>query len=297
MKNIFIILITFMAINLSYGQDYVFRVMLNKGNNSYGTGDNWEKLKTGTKLLGEHSLKLEAGSYVGLVHASGGTLEVKEAGEYTITSLDQKFANAQSTLTQKYANYIVSNINEDGHNRLGVTGSATRGLENVDVFLWPVSNYYGEEILIDWKEEPNAESYVLYVKDKFDDIIYTYEASHPPYKIDFSDEKLANEVLVQIYIEVKGHESSLQNGYGIKPLKSDLKSEIKSDYEELKSELGEESSLSNLVLAAYFEEQNLLPNAVTHYLKAIEISPDVEDYQILYNDFLLRQNLVNDSQE
>src|SRR5690606_2140058 len=99
-------------------QGYVFRVMLNKGENSFGTSEKWEKLVTGTKLQADQSVKIADGGYVALVHSSGATLELKEKGEYTIKDLDQKISGSQSSLLQKYTQYIMENISDDDHHRL-----------------------------------------------------------------------------------------------------------------------------------------------------------------------------------
>ena len=90
MKKLLTPILIVLAISQGISQDYVFRVMLNKGANSYGTNGKWEKLVTGTKLLGENTIKLGSDSYVALLHSSGVTMELKDAGEYKISDLDAK---------------------------------------------------------------------------------------------------------------------------------------------------------------------------------------------------------------
>src|SRR6185503_19175493 len=61
-------------------QDYAFKVLANKGANEYKSGDSWQSIKTGASLKAGDELKVSENSYIGLVHATGKPLELKQAG-------------------------------------------------------------------------------------------------------------------------------------------------------------------------------------------------------------------------
>lgn len=291
MKNIAIILILFLGANTVNAQDYVFRVMLNKGDNQYGTSGNWEDIVPGTKLQEEHSIKVGEGSYIGLVHSSGATIELKEAGEYSVTDLDKKVSGGNSSLIQKYAKYIMDNISDEEHHRLSATGAVERGLFDIDVYLLNYSEYYSDTLIFDWDDKSDVQGYKVKLNDKFDEKILEKETQSSQMMVDFSQPKLKYEELVVVYITVIGDENPKPVGYGIKPMQRDEYAHIKGEFESLKEEVDESTSIGNLVLAGFFEQNSLFPDAVTYYLKAIELSPDVDEYKKVYNDFLLRNGL------
>ena len=57
------------------------------------------------------------------------------------------------------------------------------------------------------------------------------------------------------------------------------------------SEVDEETALNKYILAGFYEENNLLIDALTSYEEAIELAPDVESYKEAYVEFLLRNGL------
>ena len=288
MKNLLTFFIVCLVSFQSYAQDYDFRVMLNKGDNTYGSGNDMKKVVTGTKLFDNEILHLGADSYIALLHSSGVTMELKDAGEYKISDLNQKVAGDQSSLMQKYAKYIMNNITDENQTRLSATGAVKRSIYNIKVYMPEFGEYFDKFQTFDWGDIEGVDGYVVTIKDKFDDEIMKKETTKSEVSFDFSDPKLKNEELVVVYFDVKGEESNSGNGFGLKPLKDDRLIQVKSEVDALKSEFTEETPLKHLILASYFEENQLLSDALTHYKKAIELSPDVNE---LYEDFLIRANL------
>lgn len=290
MRSICLIIIGIVLSVSASAQGYVFRVMLNKGENSFGTSDKWEKLVTGTRLQADQSVKIADGGYVALVHSSGATLELKEKGEYAVKDLDQKISGGQSSLLQKYTQYIMENISDDDHHRLSATGAVTRSIINVKVYMGIYSEYFGKEQIFDWEDVKDAKGYVVVLKDKFDDEIIKKEVVKSEITIDFSDPKLKNEELVSVFITPKG-EAANKDGYGLKPLKNETFLKVKSEYENLSNEINIETPLGHLVAARFFEEQGLTSDAITHHKKAIALAPGVPDYVDFYTQFLERNGL------
>lgn len=273
-------------------QDYAFRIMLNKGDNYFHSSDNrHEKLITGTKLLGEHKVTVAEGGYVALVHASGATLELKESGEYKVAELESKINNGQPSLLKKYTKYIMDNIADENHHRLSATGAVTRSIVGMKVYMMGYSGYFGKEQIVDWEDVKGVDAYVVVLKDKFDDELVRKEVELSEIMFDFSDPKLKNEELVSVFIAPKGNTAKAE-GYGLKPLKDNELMRVKSEFETLTSAIDLETSLGHLVAAAFFEENRLFSDAITHYKKAIALSPEIEDYEKSYFNFLERSGLV-----
>ena len=68
---------------------------------------------------------------------------------------------------------------------------------------------------------------------------------------------------------------------------------IKDNLDILKAEVSDDSPLNKLIYASFYEENNLLLDALTKYEEAIELSPEVEDFKTLYDDFLIKNGLSN----
>src|SRR6218665_3094361 len=106
------------AVFAQTGQDYAFKVLANKGANEVKTGNAWAAVKTGASLKKEDELKVTENSYLGLVHASGKPMELKQAGTYKVADLAAKMNGGSSVLT-KYTDFILSsNSAEAKKNRL-----------------------------------------------------------------------------------------------------------------------------------------------------------------------------------
>jgi hypothetical protein len=66
---------------------------------------------------------------------------------------------------------------------------------------------------------------------------------------------------------------------------------ILKELEQLSASLREESSLNKLILATFYEENNLLIDALINYEQAMQLSPDVEQFSIAYQLFTKRNGL------
>ena len=60
----------------------------------------------------------------------------------------------------------------------------------------------------------------------------------------------------------------------------------------MKVELFEETAISKLILASFYEENGLILDALINYEAALKIEPQVEAYKIAYGKFLKRNKLA-----
>jgi hypothetical protein len=61
--------------------------------------------------------------------------------------------------------------------------------------------------------------------------------------------------------------------------------------DEIIGQLNEPTALNKLILAGFYEENNLLIDAITAYEEAVKLAPDVSSYQEDYDEFLIRHGL------
>lgn len=286
------------------GQDYVFKVLANKGGNTVKIADHskdWEPIKTGTTLNSNDELRISENAYIGLVHASGKTVELKNQGNYYVRDLAAKLGNSRSSVASKYANFVINkmtsdeeeDINKNHREYLTVTGAVERSVLDAPIALRMPSSVevLNKEALIRWDAVDGAKEYVFTVKNMYDDVILTKEIREPQIMLDLSKAPVSSEELIIVSVKVKGNDKMYSGNYGIKRLTGVDADPILKELEQLSMSLKEESSLNKLILATFYEENNLLIDALMNYEEAVQLSPDVEQFSIAYDLFAKRNGL------
>ncbi len=304
MKNKFstaIVLLVFLT-NTAIGQGYVFRVLANRGANQVKTvSGETSPLKTGAKLNAGDAIIAGNGAYIGLMHKTGRTIEVRTAGTTKISDLEKKLASAKTGVANRYAQFVMNKMNQgDGdvnknyRRNMKATGAVERATKNsaIKVMLPSSIDVLNPNAVIRWNGEEGS-NYIVSVKNIFDEEIFTTETTSTSIKIDFDSEKLAKERLVIFSVRAKDNEELKSGDYGIKRMSADDAKSINENLEMLKAEITDDSPLNKLIYASFYEDNNLILDALTKYEEAVELSPDVEDFQIMYDDFLIKNGLKN----
>lgn len=275
-------------------QDYTFRVLANKGNNEIKSGDSWQPLKTGASLKEGDELKLGENSYVGLVHKKGQPVEVKQAGIYPVSSLESRIA-ATSSVLNKYTDFILSsNSAEAKKNRLSATGAVHRDITTasaIKVFLPDNqrAGIFNDVAVVNWDGSKVAGPYIVTVRNMFEDVLLKEETPETSYKIDLS--KYATENAIIVEISAKADPKQASKPHLIKKLSPAEEQQVAQSLKEVAADVADETPLNRLIMAGFYEQNNLLIDAITAYEEAIEMAPDVPTFQESYEEFLLRNNL------
>ena len=296
-------LVVFIATPIS-AQDYVFKVLANKGGNTVKVADrpaDWEPIRTGATLNGNDELRVSENSYIGLVHASGKTVELKNEGNYYVRDLAAKLGNSKSSVASKYANFVINkmtssddeDINKNHREYLTVTGAVERSVLDAPISLKIPSSVevLNKEALIRWDLVDGANTYVFTVKNMYDEVILTKELNEAHILLELTKAPFNTEELVIVNVSVKDNNKMYSGNYGIKRLTGVDADPILKELEQLSVSLKEESSLNKLILATFFEENNLLIDALMNYEKAVQLSPEVEQFSIAYELFTKRNGL------
>lgn len=278
-----------------FGQDYTFKVLANKGSNEVKSGETWQPLKTGASLRETDEIKLADNAYIGLVHKSGSPLEVKKAGNHTVKELAQSMKNGSSVLN-KYTDFILSsNSAEAKKNRLNATGAVHRATESAALTLvFPDKNkpeVFNTTAVVNWEDAKSSGPYVVSILNLFEEEIMKIETPEKSVKLDLADPRLAGEanLLVEVYSKADKKVASKQ--HMIKKMSAAEKENIKKSLGEIIGEVTEPTALNKLLLAGFYEDKNLIIDAITAYEEAIQLAPDVPTFKEAYDEFLLRQNL------
>ncbi|MFZ6008992.1 MAG: hypothetical protein ACOYXT_01495 [Bacteroidota bacterium] len=297
MKTRQLILIFGLILLCSYGfsQDYAFKVLANKGANEVKSGDTWQPLKTGASLKSSDELKLGDNAYIGLVHATGKPLEVKQAGTHKVSDLAAKMGGGSSVLN-KYTDFILSsNSAEAKKNRLSATGAVHRATEVAAIkLLLPENQHsgiYNNTAVINWDGNKVAGPYIVKLSNMFEEEIAKMETSETSIQIDLTNPKFAEENAILVEVSSKADPKQSSKQHLIKKLPPADQENVKKSLNEIMGEVADQTALNKFILAGFYEEHSLFIDAISAYEEAIKLAPDVPSYKEAYEEFLLRHGL------
>lgn len=286
--------------SFTFGQDYAFKVMANKGSNEVKSGDAWQPIKTGASLKSGDELKLADNAYIGLIHASGKPIEIKQAGNYKVADLAAKVSGGTSVLN-KYTDFILSSNAEDKKNKLSATGAVHRatGAHTIGVLLPENQNLVilNSKAVINWETEV-AGPYLVTVANLASEELAKYEIADKSITLDLKDPKYkfntpGDPFSVGLMVQVKSKSDPKQTSkeFLIRALPSKDADAVNKSFKEVSGEISDETAMNKLFLAGFYEENNLVLDAMVAYEEAIKLAPDVPDFKAQYEDFLIRQGI------
>lgn len=316
MRKLYILMLFILSAAIVNAAEHEFKVLAVKGDVKVSeNGGSWQKLKANSKLDTKDKLKVGSGDYVGLVHKSGFTLEIDKQGEYSARDLSREAEGKNYQLSQKFTDYVIDEISnaddiltsKDYHDNMSLTGSVERGMavmaskSGTDA-LNPgkkilIANYPWKTDLLDgdvtlaWLEEPDVNNYKIIITDRYDKVVYFTETSDTFCFLELEEKGLerGNYYFWQVCNAADENQCSMQNAVRI--LNDSKSIDVKNQLEELKSQLKEESAISWVILAKFYEDHELYADAMRSYQQAVDLRPDAEAYQKLYSIFLY--NLTN----
>lgn len=277
--------------SLATAQDYAFKVMANKGSNEIKSGDAWQPIKTGASLKSTDELRLADNAYIGLIHASGKPLELKQAGNYKVAELASSISGGSSALN-KYTDFILSSNTDEKKNKLSATGAVHRAAETSAIkVMLPENQYsgvYNSEVVINWDGSKVAAPYVVTVQNIFEEVLEKIETSETKLRIDLSQPKFSEYSAVLVEVSSKSDAKQNSKQYVIKKLTSTDHQNVNKLLDDIMGEVSEQTALNSFILAGFYESQGLLIDAITAYEHAVKIEPA---YQDDYDNFLIRNGL------
>lgn len=290
-----------------YSQGYTFKVLANRGQNQVKKAGATAAvpLRTGTTLNTGDELIASSGAYIGLMHKTGKTIEVRTAGTTKVADLEKKVAAKSSSVASKYAQYLASKMNDDGsvnyRQRMNATGAVSRAIGSGGIAVvrpgeLKTIDVVGDNIIVRWLtpegEEEGVTQYEVSLKNIFDEVIFNAETDKNFIALNFKDESMLNEAGLYLFdINVKGSSDIKAEQFGIKVVKPEDKG-IAEDLNDLMSAVRDDSPLNKIIYASFYEENGLILDALTKYEEAVQMAPEITQLQDLYEDFLNANGLV-----
>ena len=311
-RNLFILGISFLTLlsGSAIAQDAVFRVLASKGLCATKSQDAKQTLSVGKKVFKQDVVEIGTGSYLGLMHKSGKTIELKEPGAYPVTALETKLtASSGSTVSAKYANYVFGqmanteggDIKKNHQQYMAVTGAVMRALpassaSALKAFIpnnSPILS--GQTYNLTWLKNKSTKEYLVTVTDMYNEPVYTATVADTSININFGAiAKLKNESMCLIEIADKSNPRLKTNEISLRIVSGEKSTNVGKEISEFSKDSDPNSALGQLIRANYFEEQELFLDALNAYKLASTREPDVETFRMAYQEALLRYGLIED---
>ncbi len=304
MRNVALLIITLFSLN-AFGQSTLFKVITSQGDIKVTSNGQTSAISSGQRLNSGSQVAVGSNSYLGLIHISGSTMEVKQAGNYDVTELAKKFTTEQSSFTGKYADYVVSRMtsSEESAKNYNYTGAVKRDIAGAkEIILWAPSESTENVVNIlqtipvqlNWSEVEGINSYVVRVKT-FDEskTLYSQITTSNSLTVDLS--KLEPTTDTPYFIEVSANGSSSKVVQSKKPfylLDNASSDAITQNLDKIKSKVDTESAIGNLIIASFYEENGFTMYAISSYQKAVQLEPNVSEYKEVRNIYFNNHQLT-----
>ncbi len=315
MKKIILLLLAVFLTAQVFAQQGKFKVLAVKGEVKYAKSEKgpWEPLTLKAELNENTLIKLESDNYVGLIHQSGKTLELKNKGKFKIADLSKDIEKKPANITKRLTAYLLEEVNQyddimsKGNYRKNMqeTGAVERSVEimndysteesivdlltemNAITLISPrKSNVINGKITFSWELNPDIKEYKLYLHDRFDREVFSTTTSNTSVTIDLNELNLDPDVYYFWNVSDKNNPLSKSYDCAFLILNAEEQAKIQNDIKNIYSELEwSDSPINNLVLATYYNENQLYFNALEHYEKAMTKAPDIDDFKKFYELF------------
>ena len=247
-----------------------------------------------------------------MVHKSGKTIEIRQKGTLKVDDLATKVKAKTSSVSGRYMQYVMNRLGDDGvsdnfRQSSNVVGATVRGTEadGIELLLPVVEEkkitVYGDQLWLRWIPEDGKDSlfrghtFVVTITNLSGEELFVYETRESFAEIDLAGIEDSEELLLlRVVTKEEGGDGLYSVQYGV--AKSDLtaKSEaLQNDLTSLQDELDLSIAVNRLLLAAFYEENGMILEAMIQYERLILEHPGVDDYLAFYQEFLSKNNMLN----
>ena len=282
MKRI-MLLFVFLSLGVALSaQTFTFKVLGSSGLNEMKSGGSWSPIKVGAVLQERDEIKVAPNGVLGLYHASGKSLQVKEPGPHKVADLAAKVGTASSALS-KYTDFILSS-EQQKKDRLAATGAVHRGgPAKLTVFMpgRERADLLGDHFSVNWSSDGSSK-FTVQITDLHGDVLKKYEVTGTGVTVNIKEIQSDEPILL---VRVTSGLGASSEDSPVKLITGDRRATLTKDYQDYAQSLGGSDATAKILLANFFEEKLLLIDALTAYKEAADQEPM---YTQNYKDFLAR---------
>ncbi len=290
----------------AFSQDGAFKVLATRGECHTKAGSAKTGITIGKRLASSDVIEIGAGGYLGLMHKSGKTLELKTPGVLTVSELESKLSSGGSSVSAKYANYVfgqmannnTADIKGSHQQYMAVTGAVMRatasGATPISAFIPDKSPILTQQTYhITWMLLAGVKEYLVTVHDLSGSPVFSQTVTDTAVNINFgSIASIKEDGACNITVSAKNNPKLISKEVTVQVAPSAKAQKVEEELKNLKSEHDPSSAIGLLVQANYLEEEGFYLDALNSFRLACNREPGVETFQTAYREFLVRHGLL-----
>ncbi|MDP3149943.1 MAG: hypothetical protein Q8N83_12510 [Ignavibacteria bacterium] len=289
MKMILLVVI-FFSLN-AWSQNQEFTVLTSKGDVQVKrlTGS-WQPLSISAKLFKGEIIKLSKNNYLGLLHSSGKTKELKNEGSFNVSDLAGSFDSQKASVSAKFAGYLLDEFmnKDDTKKEMENLGAVVRqGIERIELDFPKNTLIVDSTIQFAWFPREHGEKYIFQIINSAKNTVFMKEISDSFIVIDVNELQFEKGKPYQWELFSSVNDEIHSDTAIFELLPGNRKQTLMVELSELLKELDyDETALNYLIIAKYFEKNKLNTSAQKYYAKSVADAPGVDDYLFAYLKFL-----------
>ena len=289
MKMILLVVILF-SLN-TWSQNQEFTVLTSKGDVQVKrlTGS-WQPLSISAKLFKGEIIKLSKNNYLGLLHSSGKTKELKNEGSFNVSDLAGSFDSQKASVSAKFAGYLLDEFmnKDDTKKEMENLGAVVRqGIERIELDFPKNTLIVDSTIQFAWFPREHGEKYIFQIINSAKNTVFMKEISDSFIVIDVNELQFEKGKPYQWELFSSVNDEIHSDTAIFELLPGNRKQTLMVELSELLKELDyDETALNYLIIAKYFEKNKLNASAQKYYAKSVAGAPGVDDYLFAYLKFL-----------
>lgn len=307
----------------TFAQSPTVRVMTARSTSFSNDGAEWKSLRCGVQLQPTDQLKVETGGMAILVHSSGKTIEVKNPGTFSVSSLAGK-AQSGSGVAGKFAGYVMDELTKGDkkdarfQQNMMFTGATSKMSNSTNKLCLDSPNFtnvLGGKVTLAWKfcddtpkfgsmtgsqskadnttdatsSAAGSTAVILTITDSLDNPVLTETVDATTYSLDTKTLEKGKLYKWKVQLKSKPRINVSDNSFRV--LSDKESKQIESESTTIRKELGDSSAWSDIVTASYYEQNEIYSLALVKYKAALKREPSVPEYQQLYAKCLERAGM------
>ncbi len=244
-------------------------------------GAQTKELTTGDNLRSNDQIIITETGYLGLVHSSGKILDIEQSGSYSVSELERKIKKEKQEESQRYGQFIMARLSDSEKQRVRNTQRSLGSNGDIRVALPQEAELLGNTCVLRWQTSTETPMYTVSVLNIFGDTFLQRETEDGSLAFDLSS--LENDMGLFVFnVRGKDDPDMTSGDYTIKKVKADDMPAVVEKLDRLQSEMSGNSPLEVLILASFYEENNLLVDAIREYEMGAKKFPEVSSFYQMF---------------
>ena len=254
-----------------------------------GDEDDWKTVKTGMSLDVNSKVRLAEQSVLIISRKNGSTLELRKPGEYLLATAFQTKKDKGNDKLKRFGAFIYDQVFVKKDKKT-IPGAVERGSEPITLLFPTDGKFLNSEITFVWTSKIPISKFRLIIRDSFNNKIFETDTEESGYSLGLKDLNLNPEQCYSWQVITEA-ESVYSSEKCIVIPTDEEREEFKRFEEQFLEENADLESYKYALLAAYYQEMLVVDRTIDMYRKAIEFSPDIEEYKVLLDEFMKQKGI------